>query len=1143
MRYLILTLFIYLFFNLISGYTSTNPTFYLSSQSLCKSECGSEDQPFSNFKEAIDALSALKLDSTIVLIVDQGEYTGQNNQEIKIDFNLEIRSKDLNFNTIVDCQTISYAFKVTGSSTLLIKGLVIKNCVAYRGGAIFTENRETTLESTIFISNSAKIGSAIYSTAEILEIKSCSFLTNVGISSIIDINNSLVKISNSRFVNNVGGKDIKCGPTTTTISSIDSYFSSSCTGTCVITDQNNLGSLCNKGATSVGDCNLDGVCDLVIETNDNCPHDCPAGPQLCNNNGVCEPTIGENYKNCLTDCNADLVPGWKFEQFDYEIAKPKQTFTKYNSPIDIDFLTIPSIRIEYSNTAKAKTFVSGKLSSKLSITETRDYYFKLQTLNLATIVYIDGRVLFDNFFKTDQHENQMTFERKLLLSKEKPHMIEVYFTAAANDFQRELDLFWRTSSQEEYSLVPSSFISLIEKIECGDGICNEEPSTCLIDCHDQFEPNCSPTSPPPPLQDYYKPIQDTIGTLLNTQYLSTLPGLKYMSQGIDLVTGKSRPTSIFAHTYCDDTSFSLAHFHYRDSVYTIPQGLNAQISPQCTSDAKNRVYSSAESFSRKEADGWGISSNVNGNNKIVSVSTSYSQSGNTKKAVETKKLMDGSLYESSVLCKMYKVNMVEPYRWNPVFIQDIANAYHEDENIDIAKTKTINNMVQVINNYGYGYYKSATLGGRLDQYTVINNTFASRRTSNEIDNNHSYALSVSVSAGIYKAKAKHSGSIDQSTTKEEFDEYIKNSKRSTLIVSGGAPGSYGQDEPNAFESWTNSLDKLPVPIEGSIGYVSDILPSNWYFKGNLNVKDLWEDAERIIFKDILKVAKLKYTDTNDASIDYLISNLGKTQNLYALVGLNDNFDCVFDFNLKSIKVNIETQASSSVVTQSALIATPAHFGFTLFGIDLNDEIGLRSIQFTNVNGADIKPQACSKFKFISTSTTRQYHMEFETSTSKFVTQKPIENELSLQFTDLLTIHNCQPEGKCGVRFNIIGSHSTVYRQMGFGVNTIPPLKTTEYIGEIVGISLSFIGVPFNVTDPSMSIANYTVSFKSMIISQACPDDPQSDCIPNQVSIDNRIGYTKTYESWKLPVRTTRDHFVFTANHTSNPFVTIDPFGV
>ncbi|KAF2074301.1 hypothetical protein CYY_004395 [Polysphondylium violaceum] len=1132
MRYLILTFLISSLINLILGLdASTNPTFYLSSNSLCQSECGSEEKPFSTFREAINTLSALKLDS-IVLLVDQGEYYGQDNQQINIDFNLEIRSKNPNYKTIIDCQSTSYAFKAIGSTTLLIKGFIIKNCVAFKGGAIYTENQETTLENIIFMSNSAQLGSAVFSSAEVLDIKSCLFLSNLGSSSIIEINQSFSKISNSRFVNNLV-KDIQCGPMATRVDSTESYFTSSCSSACEMYDQINSGSLCNNTITSgLSDCNLDGICDLFIETNENCPSDCTADQvldqQFCNINGICEPTLGESFKNCPIDCVAELVPGWKFEKFDYEISKPKQTFTNYSNPIEIDFLSFPSI---IALIGKGKVLISGKLSSKLSITETRDYYFKLQTSNLATIVYLDGRVLFDNFFKTNGDENQMTFERKLLLSSEKPHFIEVYFTAT-NDFQRELDLFWRTSSQDEFSLIPSSFISLIEKIECGDGICNEEPSTCLIDCHDQFEPNCSPTSPALPLQSYYYPIQDTIGTLLNTQYLSTLPGIKYMSQGIDLSTGKSKPTALFAHTYCDETSFSVVHFHYRDTVYTVPPGVNAQISPQCTSDSTMKFFSSASAFSKNEAEKWGISNNINGNYKAVTVAVSYGHSENSKKANETQDNFDRNFYQSTVLCKMYKINMVEPYRWNPRFIQDIGNAYYEHEDAQYAKNMTTENMIKVINNYGSGFYKSATLGGKLEQLTSIENSYLQKVSSYEIEKNNNYALAVSVSAGIFKGKASQRGSIDKSTSQAQMEEYIKNSKRSTLTVVGGAPGSYGEEEPNAFETWTNSLDKLPAPIEGAIGFVSDILPSSWYFKGGFNVKEIWEEAEQRIFKGLLKQLKFKYTNPKDASIDSLINSLGKTQGLYVLIG------CSFNSASKPVKVKIENQATPFGFTKDVLFATPADKSFSLFGLDLNDEQGLRSIQFIGSNGNPIVLSSCDEFKLISTLSTRQYRMR--PAGSKFVNSKPPPNELTIQFTDFKVDAPCADFYCGGLKRTIFGSHGKYTDALISG--TFAPTILPKYLGDIIGISFHFFGDAFD----KFSIPKYyqyTVSFKSVLISQTCPDDMKFGCIPNKVILDNQIGYTKTYETWRIPSRSELDHFQFVVNHTSSAYISIDPFGI
>ncbi|KAF2071216.1 hypothetical protein CYY_007468 [Polysphondylium violaceum] len=1140
MRYIIFTIFISLFLSLTLGYTSSNPTFYLNPLSICKSDCGSEDQPFSNFKDAINYLSSLKSETPLVLLVDQGDYYGENNQQITIDFNLEIRSIYESDETVLDCQDTTFAFKALGQSTLLIKGLLIKNCVSYKGGAVYTENKSTTLQNLKFISNFAQAGAAIYSAANVLDIESCVFINNKGVSSSVEISKSITKLSKSRFFNN-SGRDISCSQTS--VDSSESFFTSACFA-CEMYDQD-LSSLCNNTVVSeLNDCNRDGVCDSFIETHDTCPYDCSDENTICNSNGICEPL--ENFKNCPSDCLADLHPGWKLEKFEYEISKPNRTYTNYPNPVDVEFLGFPSI-LDFMG--KQYPPLSGKLSSNIAITETTNYYFQLSVSNLAAIAFIDGRVLFDNFFK--ENINPMVLERKLLLSSQRKHFIEIYFIVS-NDFQRNLELRWKKQIDEEYTLIPSAFITLEETIECGDGICNEEPTTCLIDCHDQFEPDCSPTSPAPPLQSYYYPVQDMVGTLLNTQYLSTLPGMKYLSQGIDLETWKSKPTSIFAHTYCDDTSFSLAHFVYRDAVYTIPKGLHAQISPTCTSDSTTKVFSSSYSFAKNSAEEWGVSVSLSGGLDLKAVSfkasASFSKHESVKKAEELEKQADGSLYQSTIVCDVFKINMVEPYRWNPRFLEDIGSAYVDDKDPEQARNKTTQNLVQVVKNYGSGFYKSATLGGKLEQLSVVDNSYEKSSSSQETESNHDWSFSASVSKGIFKGSAKYHGSIENKKSSSQMQEFVKNSKRSTLTISGGAPGSYGEDEPNAFETWADSLDKLPVPIEGEVRYVADILPTNWYFKNNISVKDLWADAELLIFKDIYKQAKFKYTDPSDPKVEYLIDHLGKNQGLYVLIGKDEiepSEGCLKEFS----SLTIDTIVTTNYTPENTLVAVfikGKKAKHILIGAEINDDQGIRAMTFRDAKGDAIK--MCEDLQFISMSTTRQYNLTYDNNLSKYVSAAPVFESLHLQYENMKITPDCT---FCTVEMTIIGTEGRQTDILGAVKSFSAHLQPTMYIGDIIGITFNVYALLYEqrvkntpqgpILEPVPS--NVDITFTSIMISQTCPKEREFGCIPDKVIQDDTIGYIKTYELWRLPSRSTTSMFSFSLNHTQNAYYAIDPFGI
>ncbi|KAF2074884.1 hypothetical protein CYY_003803 [Polysphondylium violaceum] len=1114
MRYSILYSISYLLLFVWVSY-SANPTFYLSSSSQCVGECGSEKQPFANFQDAITTLSTFKSGDlpTPILMVDRGDYYGDKNNEIIIDFDLEIRGLYEQDRTVIDCQSSTFAFKATGSTNkLTIKGIMIQNCIAPKGGAIYTDNRYTVLENVIFYSNNAMEGSSIYSQAEYLTIDSCMFVANQGLSSIVEIDKSTTNIMNSRFVNNSDGiMDLVCGDAADVYLEQGSVFKSTCNTDCRVysIEQELCGATPSASDLEASLCNYDKKCDSLIENHINCAFDCVDAKIQCNNNGFCD--AGETFKTCPSDCNSMLRPGWKLETYNYDITKPKHAYTNYTGVSSIEYLRAPSL-LDFMG----KTYppLSAKLSSKISITETKDYYFQLRVSNLAAIVFLDGRVLFDSFFPQD-NTGSMLIERKLLLSSERAHFIEVYFTVN-NDFQRDLELMWKFDLNEQYTLIPSAFITLTETLTCGDGVCNEEPTTCIIDCHDQIEKDCSPTSPPPPLQEYYYPIQDTVGTLLNTQYLSTLPGLKYMSQGINLETGKSLPSAIFAYTYCDDY-FSLAHFHYRDTVYTIPKGLHAQIAPRCTMDSTTSVFGTSDSKATNDAEEWGLDVNAAGGGSApfvfsAKVSSAFKMSESTKKASDTQAKTNNILFNTKVACEVYKVNVDEPYRWSPRFIQDIGSAYEEQEGDtdQQIRKKTVANMVRVIEKYGAAYYKSATFGGQIDQSTIVNSEFASDLTSEELGKSVESTVAASLSVKVYpvKVNAKYSYSSTSKKENSKMASFEKNSKRTTATVLGGAPGSYGEEDANAFETWASTVDQLPYPISGKMAFLSDILPRSWYFKGSLSVRDAWLDAEELYYKGRVGIADLIYVTKED------IDALEPDQTFYLLEGK----DCFIDFTSQMM---IDISIANETGPESyQLVKYLSNGAWTLLRIKHNDDQGVAHIKFYNSNGAVYPCGNTMEATLTNLVTSRSYHLMKNTQIGGYSIASLVENRILIRFQSYFLTKDCYG---CGVQITVIGSNGrastivdnrslmTDYQHLQTSMEF--EINAKNYIGQVIGLELSIATVAYS-GEPDQSYY-FSFDFDNIKVFQSCPNDQHSKCVPTNILQNtpfDRIGMTKAYDT-------------------------------
>ncbi|KAF2068177.1 hypothetical protein CYY_010498, partial [Polysphondylium violaceum] len=215
MRYTkILFLFITLLLSLqVNAYLTSvkNNEYFLDSQSKCITSCGSENSPFRTFNEAIKVITAdsalistAGIPSTPVLIVNQGEYFGEDNKEIDITIDIKILSQLGSKDTIIDCQGTGYGFKITGTSNVMIKGLTIQYCVSGFGGAVRSSNSLIRLEDIIFIENSAGDGSAIYSTSGMTSINSCSFIKNKGLANAnaVYLKNTFAKVELSKFYTN-----------------------------------------------------------------------------------------------------------------------------------------------------------------------------------------------------------------------------------------------------------------------------------------------------------------------------------------------------------------------------------------------------------------------------------------------------------------------------------------------------------------------------------------------------------------------------------------------------------------------------------------------------------------------------------------------------------------------------------------------------------------------------------------------------------------------------------------------------------------------------------------------------------------------------------------------------------------------------
>ncbi|KAF2077652.1 hypothetical protein CYY_001039 [Polysphondylium violaceum] len=1065
-----------------------NNEYYVDSQSKCTDSCGSKEYPFKTFSQAFKGIQSnlQGASNTPTLIVNQGDYFGEENKDLLINFDIDIISQLGSEKTIIDCQKTGFGFKLTGPSNVMIRGLTIKNCVAGLGAAIKSDNILTNLKDIVFADNAARQGSAIYSTASMTLMTSCSFIKNKGKenTNAVFIKDGYAKLLLSKFF--VNNNDVYCS-NSSIVTSKGSAFGSICND-CQIVDQDRSSYCAKPKATK--QCNRDGYCDSQIENFENCPSDCNSVDSICNNNQVCD-LPSENVQNCPSDCDISDHPGWKLEYYESRLPKPTGGLISYPINGQVDYLDLPHI-LDFMGMNYPP--VSGQLKSDIVVPTSDEYTFKLDLKNLAAIVLINGRILFDNYFQDDMPT--IVHERTLLLSPRLPYTIEIVFTAI-NDQQRDLGFYWKSSQKPEYTLVPSYHIKNRIYATCGDGMCNEIPESCLVDCYDQIEKECPAQSPPSKLQEFYGPIKDTLGQLIDNQYIFSLPGIGFLSHGIDIRTGNTLPSPLFSHNYCDNSSFTVVHAPHRGLVYSVPPGLHAQISPKCTMDTSTKSYASsslmAKEMSQDRSLDVSLSASYGGFYGSVTASASLSLSESVKKASELEKKLEGSIHLTELKCETSKVNLVGPIRFHPRFIKDLAATFIKNDSLELKDlyVKTVDRMKGVVRTFGTAYYTSATLGGKLEQVSVVSRTFERSKTSQEIDRSMDMSFSVSASSKILpvRGSASMSGSIDSKTSREDQDEYEKSSKRSTLIVSGGQPGSYGEDDFNSLHTWARTIDMIPFPIDYKAGKVADIIPKDWYLFSNnyqnISASDVWTDAEFEILKDYYLANPFKLTWPLELSH---LQHLTRFETLYYF-----NSTCFVNPSTKVVVIDRDgNRIESKFLKQQVLLTT------------INDAVGIEAIEIYNSDGTQM---SCS-YQLTNFLTNRKYEFVFDSAKQMAIEALYPPNVITINLYNPHTVSPYTSLQAFSLAVTLFGEFKsiTTHIEPDFtGDHVITNID--EYIGKIIGAEFSIIPNPF--LDPeNEEHKKIGMEFYVLTLTQTCPSY-QSDCYPANAKVDR--GYKRVIE--------------------------------
>ncbi|PRP86507.1 hypothetical protein PROFUN_05289 [Planoprotostelium fungivorum] len=112
--------------------------------------------------------------------------------------------------------------------------------------------------------------------------------------------------------------------------------------------------------------------------------------------------------------------------------------------------------------------------------------------------------------------------------------------------------------------------------------------------------------------------------------------------------------------------------------------------------------------------------------------------------------------------------------------------------------------------------------------SVLDKSHTQSKTKRETKSSLSASAQASFSGWGYSGSASVSYSGQQSDSAEKQKEFESKTSKSSVLASGGAPGSYGPDQdsngPSTYSKWAENLDLLPVPLDYDAGVIGDLLP-------------------------------------------------------------------------------------------------------------------------------------------------------------------------------------------------------------------------------------------------------------------------------------------------------------------------------
>eukprot|EP01132_Coremiostelium_polycephalum_P004960 gene4960-6177_t len=791
------------------------------------------------------------------------KYTGINNKNIDIKgLNLFFTSTS-NEPAVIDCSANSRAFNITGNSEITFYNIIFNNCSNSEGGTILvSDNSRLFLEKVTINGSSSDFGALTLRSNSKAFITNSKFSHNTAYEDGTAINvrdNSKVEIdSTTQFVGNKRivmlnqkqhrlSNDISVAKDSLVLLQVDDFQNVTIYSTCDSTSSfiNNHGlSLCSR---------------LIAE-----PSSLPA---TCGDN-ICDP-IKEDSFNCPQDCNQTFTNGFLHQQFDCSIDGLNCVRTL------IEPVTSPDLKL-YENRDIFNGTLHGQLDTYFHISNDGNFYLQFSISNIKLYVYLDNSPVlqFDGSQESLLFGDEYLTTSKYLVA-DNVHKLTVKYEATSTSMfgPRYLNLKYSlTGEPNTYTLfkginfysnntcgdgvydhgetckadlngygspVTLPNVHVNSSKLCGNGICDEvDPNSCIYDCYKYITPKCPHNQLKKGSLAPLDTGDDTLGKLIWNQIDWRLPGYQHFTFGYDIVFGQQRSFPIFYFGFCDDEP-SIIEDSYRQTFYNVPKELSVVPLPKCAFEVKSEFHSSAAKmkqdmqFKSKKS----VQGSVNAGIGPISaeVSASYSREKSVKSAMEMETKLKGTVIKSSIECSSFSVSLnSNRFQFSLNFLRDISNA------------QTVDNFYNLIKIYGTHYYDSATLGGNLEQVTIINESEIKAERKREIEEQTTKSMSAKVSSPKFSVQSTYRDSNSNKTNEESMQSYHDKTTKSTITTKGGAPGSYGpspSSESNNFGEWASTIDLYPIPINIKTVRIAEIIPKSWKTLSGEYVSSLWESAE------------------------------------------------------------------------------------------------------------------------------------------------------------------------------------------------------------------------------------------------------------------------------------------------------------